>query len=674
LRRAALLAGAALLQGALAAEPGEETLEEIVVTAMRTSTPVREVARAVSVIDKSRIQAATQQLDLGEALVGTPGLYLQNRNNFAQDLRVSLRGFGARSSFGIRGIRIFVDDIPESLPDGQAQVDSIDIGATERIEVLRGPASSLYGNAAGGVIAITSELAGAAPFAEARVAFGEFGFRKLQLKARGETGPLAWLGSLNRHDLDGYRDHAAAKGEQASLRAAWQISASDRLLLAFNHTDQPLAQDAGGLTVAEAAAAPSAARDRNVLLNAGEALAQQRLGLVYRHTGGTDEWRLRGYHVRRDFDNRLPFRDGGAVTLDRRFYGGGAQYRVDDVLTDGLMLLSGVDVDRQDDDRRRYDNEEGGLGALVFDQAEEVTAAGAYLHGQYAFDRQWVASLGLRRDRLRFDVTDRFLADGDDSGEIAFSETSASAGLSYISGKVTVYAAFSSAFEAPTTTELASPEGGGFNEQLAAQVSRNFELGYRFATDRSLVELAVFHIDVDDELVPFELPAFPGRTFFRNAGRSERDGLELEVRWRAASDVQTGVTLTYSDFRFTEFVDEDGVDYAGNTLPGVPRWFGSAFVALNRDEGLFARAELLYSGTLYAADANDLRVDPYTVVNGRLGYRLDRGRFASELFLGLNNLFDAAYNDTIRINAFGGRYFEPAPGRNVYGGVRMRFE
>ncbi|MDH5344378.1 MAG: TonB-dependent receptor, partial [Gammaproteobacteria bacterium] len=176
-----------------AQEPDENALDEIVVTATRMENSVRDVARSISVVGRERIQVGTQQLGLDEALAGVPGLYMQNRYNFAQDLRISLRGFGARSSFGIRGIKVIVDDIPETLPDGQAGVDSIDLGSAQSIEVLRGPSSSLYGNAAGGVISIVSELGSAEPYIEGRAAGGDHGYSQFQLKSAGQVGASDYL-------------------------------------------------------------------------------------------------------------------------------------------------------------------------------------------------------------------------------------------------------------------------------------------------------------------------------------------------------------------------------------------------------------------------------------------------------------------------------------------------
>jgi len=226
-----------------AQETEMDSIEQIVVTATRTESALRDVARSISVVHKDRIQNATQQLGLDEVLNGIPGLYMQNRYNFAQDLRVAIRGFGLRSSFGIRGIKIFVDDIPETLPDGQAQVDSIDLGSAERIEVLRGPASSLYGNASGGVISVVSELGGSEPFVEAKLGVGELGYEKYQLKAAGQLDRVDYLFNASHQNFAGYREHSSSSGDLINSKVRWNISDGDSLTIVFNHTDQPVIHD-----------------------------------------------------------------------------------------------------------------------------------------------------------------------------------------------------------------------------------------------------------------------------------------------------------------------------------------------------------------------------------------------------------------------------------------------
>jgi iron complex outermembrane receptor protein len=665
-----LSSGAAVAQDPAA----DDVLDVIVVTATRMESALRDVPRSISVVDRERIQNGTQQLGLDEALAGVPGLYMQNRYNFAQDLRISLRGFGARSSFGIRGIKIIVDGIPETLPDGQGGVDSIDLGSANRIEVLRGPASSLYGNASGGVISVESERGDGAPFVEGTIAGGSYDYRKAQLKAAGATDRMDFMVNASTQELDGYRDHSRFEGTLLNSKLAFQVTDRDELLLSLNHSDQPMAQDPGGITAEQAASDPSSARDRNVAFDTGEELDQQRLGLVYRtdRTGG--DLMLRNYYVWRDFSNRLPFVGGGSVKLDRFYYGLGAQYTLDELASDRLALTFGFDLDRQDDQRKRFDNNMGSIGALVFDQDEKVDSNGVYLQAKYSFDDTWGMSAGLRFDRISYDVRDRYLSDGDNSGQLDFNQASPSLGFSYATQNGTAFVSYSRSFETPTTTELANPDGsGGFNQDLKAQTADNFELGYKSAIGGLFYELSVFRINLEDELVPFELPAFPGRTFFQNSGSSSRRGVEAAMAWRHDTGFGVDVSYTYSDFKFDDFVDDNGNNFSGNRLPGQPQHAAYLGLSYRTEPGLKATLEAIYSGELSANNANTVEVKSYVVSNFRLSYEYASGNWMLRPYAGINNIFGESYNSNIRINAFGGRYFEPAPPRNYYAGIVVNF-
>jgi iron complex outermembrane receptor protein len=453
------------------------------------------------------------------------------------------------------------------------------------------------------------------------------------------------------------------------------VSEQDELVLSLNHSDQPMAQDPGGINAAQAAADPSSARDRNVAFDAGESLDQQRLGLVYRTDRPGGDLMLRNYYVWRDFANRLPFVGGGAVNLDRFYYGFGAQYSLGDLASERLALTFGVDLDRQDDHRKRFDNNAGVLGDLVFDQNEMVDSNGVFVQAQYQVAQAWELSAGLRYDRLSYDVKDNYLVNGDDSGQLDFDQTSPSLGLSYALGSGAVFASYSSSFETPTTTELANPDGsGGFNQNLQAQTADNYELGYKSTVGNLFYELSVFRINLDNELVPYELPAFPGRTFYRNSGTSSRDGIEAALSWRNENGFGADFSYTWSDFRFDQFLDDNGNDFSGNRLPGHPQHFAYLGFNYRMEPGLSATLEAVYSGELFANSANSVEVKSYLVSNFRISHEFVRGNWLLRPYLGVNNIFGESYNSNIRINAFGGRYFEPAPPQNYYAGLVVNFQ
>jgi iron complex outermembrane receptor protein len=653
----------------------EDSPEPITINATRVEKNPAEIPAAVSTVGQDRIQLGTEQLGLDESLSQVPGMFMLNRYNFAQDLRISIRGFGARSSFGIRGIKVIVDGIPETLPDGQGSVDGIDIGSASQINVIRGPSSSLYGNAAGGAILIESEKGPVIPFGEVRATYGDYDFSKLQLKTGGESGNLNYLVNVSDTSTDGYRDHSKYENTQLNGRFEYALSADSSLLTSIHHTDQPVAEDPGGITAEDAADDPTQARGRNELFDAGESLEQTRIGLLYKTAVNPGrDLEARVYHTTRDFNNRLPFESGGAVSLDRNFSGGGLKYIIEsNPGNKPNRLLLGLDYDRQDDDRSRFDNMLGAIGEQTFEQNELVTGVGVFLQNEARLTEATELTAGLRYDEITFDVDDKFLSDGDDSGKVRMDQTSPMLGISYKRSDYThLYANISQAFETPTTTELANPSGGGFNQSLDPQESTNYEIGIKTLTDGYQFEVALFHIDVEDELVPFELPGQPGRTFYENAGSSTRDGLELFYGRQLFEQVNFTLAYTYSDFVFDDFTNDDGDVFDGNQTPGIPQdllnlgfsWFDAS--------GVYISWDTLYTGELYADNANDTLVESSTVSHFRLGYNRFYDIWETSAFVGVNNVFDEEYNNNIRINAFGGRYFEPAPEQNAYVGFTLR--
>ena len=644
-------------------------LDEIEVTATRLDSTLLRSSRSVSVIGKDEIQNATQLLAMDEVLAGVPGLYMQNRYNFAQDLRLSLRGFGARSAFGIRGIKVIVDGIPETLPDGQAGVDSIDLGSASRIEVIRGPSSSNFGNASGGVIAIETETGTDPGFVQTTIATGDLGYSKFQLKSGGKTENMNYLINFSKQELDGYREHSVSEGSLMNAKFGFNLSEIDRLKLSLNYTDQPKSQDPGGINLSQVNTDRKSARDRNLSYDSGESLNQKRIGLVYERDHSSGLLTVRNYYVTRDFSNKLPFKNGGSVNIDREFYGFGMQYQFGESLPENFSLTTGFDIDRQDDDRKRFNNDSGKLGSMSFDQQEKVNSNGLFVQSRYDLGNFSISS-GIRYDEVKFDITDRFLSNGDDSGEIEFDAVSPSFGLNYVMENGSIFASISSSFETPTTTELANPDtSGGFNALLKPQEADNIEIGYKSIKNDIYREIAVFNIDLNDELVPYELEEFPGRTFYSNVGKSSRKGIETLVSWSVKPNLTLDASYTYSDFSFDSFIDKNNKDFSGSKLPGLPESFAYFGIRFENENGLNMNFNLNYSGDLFANNANTVKVQAYTVSNFRLSYNISKRNWKILPYLGVNNIFDTEFSSNIRINAFGSRYYEPAPERNSYLGI-----
>jgi len=627
----------------------------------------------VSVISVDKIQRGQQQLAFNESLNYIPGLFALNPNNFAQDLRVSIRGFGARAAFGIRGIKLVVDGIPETTPDGQAQVDNLDIGMAGRVEVIRGPSSGLYGNASGGVISVTSEKPPTDPFAELRMSWGSFGFQRYQLKTGNDNGRLKYMIHGSYTTVDGYRAHSEMENYLLNGKFDYQIDSLSTLSLILNYVDSPLSNDPGGITRAEVDEDRRQARDRNVLFDGGEALSQGKVGVLYQRAVNTShQFQVRLYHIFRDFSNKLPFEDGGIVNLDRGFTGGGGLYQyAGTFLSIPYRLVAGIDIELQRDGRERFQNETGSQGAKVFDQNEIFQNTGIFLKQEWEFSSALRFSATLRYDNIQIEAEDQFLTDGDDSGDQNLQALSPMLGLVYTQSQAfNIYTNFSTSFETPTLSELSvNPAGaGGFNENLEPQLANNYEIGFKGIISNSFAyELALFHIQVRDEL-----EAFPGRTFFRNAGESRRNGLELMMNYQFTRDLSAYFTYTLSDFDYSEYETPDG-NLKGNQLPGIPEHMLFTELRYQKPKGWYGFVQMRYNSSIYADDANETQIDGYVFANLRTGYLHRLHKVILEPFLGINNLTDAAYPANIRINAFGGRYFEPAAGIAFFGGIRLRW-
>ncbi len=683
---AMMFAGGSAAFAQSADEDNDSTrFDEIVVHATRMERRISRIPAAISVISKEEIQRGRQQLGLDESLSGMPGVFISDRYNFSRDLRISIRGFGARSAFGVQGIKILIDGIPETLPDGQSNTDGIDLGSTQRIEVIRGPSSSLYGNASGGVINITSERGPSIPFVETRLTAGNFGFSQVQFKAGGDTGRLNYLLNISDMQYDGYRAHSQTENTSLNARFAFAIDDQSELGVVLHSTDQPVAKDPGGISLPQAQADPRSARQRNVDFDTGEVMDQQRLGLTYRKSfGERHEIRLRNHYVWRDFANKLPFAGAGSTQFDRFLVGGGGTYAFDGELWGRPnTLMVGIDLDRQDDDRRRFDNVMGVIGPMISHQDEVVTNFGVFVQNEIRLNDKFGLTLGLRYDEIKYDFDDKFLSDGDDSAERTIDEVSPMIGIVYSPTEATsFYGTISTAFESPTTTQLANPSGlGGFNPDIEPQLATNYEIGVKGAIgQRSSYELTLFSMDVEDELIVFEVG---GRDVYENAGESSREGVEMSFASEPIDGLRFMLAYTYSDFVFDRFIDDNGNDHSGNTIPGIPENLFRGEVAYTHSSGFYAAIDALNVGRLYAKNDNSVSIESYTAFNLRIGFADWRlGNWQLEPFIGVNNLTDESYFSEIRINAFGGppfgppdgaRYYEPAPDRNFYGGLAIRY-
>jgi len=644
----------------------------LLITTPRTSSRWLSAPTAVSVVQAQQ-RPAEQGLALDHLLAPVPGAFAQNRYNLAQGLRPALRGFGARGNFGVRGLRVLVDGVPLTMPDGQTELDGLDLGLVERMEVLRGPASVLYGNAAGGVLAIETREPPAVPYARLEAGIGGLGYEQVRAEIGGGLEQVSALLAYNHTQLDGYRRHGRGETNSLTGKLRWYAPAG-RLGLSFNAIDNR-AEDPGGLTEAEVKRNRRQAAPNNPLFESDETIRQQRLALVWDGYGpGADRYQLRTYLGQRDFANRLAFQTSGQTRFERHFAGVGGQYSHHrELMGFAHKITFGFDLESQRDQRERHDNLQGTRGALRLQQEEKADSQGLFIEDEIQLSERWQLNLGLRHDRVRLAVADDFLSDGrDDSGSRTLTDWNHGLGLSYrLSPEQSLYGRIASSFETPTINELANPNGGGFNPGLLPARALSRELGWKGEWNGLRSELALYRIDLEDELIGFSLPSQPGRSFYRNAGQSRRDGLELSLDWQFAEHWRTYLAYSYNRYRFVEY-RSGGDDFAGKRIPGIPAQ--QLFGELSYERaGTYASVNLSARNRLYADDANQVDVAGQALVGLRLGKRLQLQGQSLEPFMGVDNLFDRAYFDNVRINAGGGRYFEPGPGRTLYVGMRAVF-
>lgn len=664
-----------LLLAASLALPAQAPVElpPVEVRSTRLPAPGQASTLAVSRVQTAQL-AGDPGLALDEVLNRVAGVYAQNRYNLNQGLRVSIRGFGSRASFGVRGLRVLLDGIPLTNPDGQTDLDALDLALIERADVLRGPASALYGNGAGGVLALHSRSAPDGEHVRVDLRLGSLGEQQLRAETGGRDPTREWLLALARREVRTHRTHMAAERFSASGRGVWQLAGGE--LDAAVQTLDIRAQDPGGLTRAEAAAQPGGANPAALRFDAGETIRQTRASLAW--AGALDagsSYRVQAWAGVRDFANRLPFANGGQTEFARRLSGISSQleHRGRYLGLDQQFSL-GADLETQTDDRTRYQNLEGGRrGAQTLAQDERARSTGVFLGHRLLPDARWIIDTGLRHDTVRLAAQDRSLDDGDDSGRRLFRQTSAHLGLGYrpAAGSL-VFMRYGTGFESPTLNELANPAGGGFNPALQPAQARQLELGIRHQRATWRTELSVYEIRLDEELLRFELPDQPGRSFFRNAGRGQRQGLEASLAWQATARLELTLAYTAQDFRLRS-EGRDGTDLSGRHLPGVPRQQGFAEAALRLPQGWTTRLQAVAQDRVFADDANRERVPGYWASNLRLSHELQQGSARMETYLALNNLLDQPYTDNLRTNAAFGRYYEPAAGRVLLGGVSVWF-
>jgi iron complex outermembrane receptor protein len=649
----------------------EIELEEVAVTALRQRIALENVPAALTIRSFSSDYEGTQR-SLQEYLYQVPGLVALNSSNYAQDLRISIRGFGARAAFGIRGIKLVVDHIPETTPDGQGQLDNLPLDLIETISVLRGPSSMRYGNASGGVISIDTREAISSDRHRLTSRIGAFGQRQFTYTAGVGLQKGGLLLHLSHQDIEGYRTHSTTRTSMANLKYVRRFSNDSKWVIQANYTDSPLAEDPGAITLEDFNSDSFQARSQNVAFGAGESIRHFKVGSSLNYRSDIYELTTYGFFSGRSFDGFLPFANGGAVDLERQYAGQGASLRRSLSNKNQIRhdLIAGYDWAHQRDHRRRYENLSGQRGALSLDQYERFSSLGSYLLYELKAKRLFVQG-GVRFDRNNLELEDNDLSNGvDDSDAINLNAFSPQMGLSFqLASELSFFVNASKAYETPALSELITPpySNGGFNDELGIQQTEMLELGLNRRGSQVNWEVVFFTGETTNDIVPYELEAYPGRSFYRNAGQTKRSGVELSYQ-RQFDRLQLDLVYAYLDLRFAE---ESEPSIANRHLPGVPWQSGSLQLSYQLSDSLRLNYQRLRRGALYADDENQHKVKGFWLVHLSLQKQWTSQSMRFSTVIGVQNMANVRYADNIRINAFGSRFYELGLPRQLYLGFNV---
>ncbi len=652
-----------------------QEVDGVVVSATRSERKSFDVPVSIDAVGGEALREGQPKVNLSEAMGRVPGLVIQNRNNYAQDLQLSIRGFGARSTFGIRGVRLYADGIPATMPDGAGQAANFDLFSAQRVEVMRGPFASLYGNSAGGVVQIFSEDGPKIPTGTAEVLLGPWGTNRLGLKFGGTAGAVNYNADWSRFHTDGWRAHSSVNRQQGNAKLKWQAGEDTRVTVVLNTIAQPETQDPLGLTRSQVAADRRQADPTATTFNTSKSIRQTQSGVtVEQRLSRNDTVKASAFMGDRTVRQFLAVplaaqaaatSAGGVVDLDTSFGGLNLIWLHENTLAGRpFNVTGGYEHEQMQQRRRGFLNNNGIMGALKRDEDDTVTSRNLFAQADWRLTERWAASAGLRNTRVSFNARDFFIAAGnpDDSGATKFTNTSPVMGLSYrLQPELNLYASAGRGFETPTFVELAYRTGGsGLNFALKPSRSLTREIGLKGRLlDDHKVSLAYFDTETEDEIVVDTNVG--GRSTFKNASRTRRSG--WEASWQAVlpANFDALVAWTLLNARYVDPFTSGGPVAAGSKLPGVP---GSTLFGELRwrypSLGFSSAFEARRNAKVFVDDANSDAAEGYTVMNLRFGFEQKGPGWQVAEYLRIDNLADKKYIGSVIVAEGNRRFFEPA--------------
>jgi iron complex outermembrane receptor protein len=663
-----------------------QILEEVKVQGGRIEQQQFDTPASVQVIDEATLRSSGPQVNLSETLGRVPGVVSLNRNNYAQDVQISIRGFGARAPFGLRGIRLITDGIPATIPDGQGQASTVSLTSASRIEVLTGPLAQLYGNSSGGVIQTFTREAGATPEASTQIFAGSYGLTRTSFQASGRSGSVGIVADYSNFGIEGYRVNSAAQRKQLNTVMTWDVKEDTKARFILNSFDMPYAQDPLGLTLAEfnrdAALAGSGAETTRTR----KAVAQNQFGTVLDHRVDKDlSLMARVYFGDRQ---NLQYQSTPAWTgLNRNFYGTGLQAKGQKAFADGTGIdwVVGMDFDSSKELRRAGATTKGEqTGADTRNERNKAVNRDFFAQLNWHFDEKWTFTTGARSSKVILSSKDNFITSSspDGSGEVTYKATSPVFGLTFhASDELNLYLNTGNGFETPTLSEVAYSTSGAagttlvetFNTSILPSKSHHQEAGLKWKPNSSTqLDAAIFHIYTDNEITT-KLSS-SGRTAFQNASKTNRDGFEFAFRkaidphWRTQLSF-TWMTVTYEQ-RFRTFPTSSTYVNVGNALPAIPQrqFFGNLTWTQNEQSskpgsftpGMELAADLVGRSKIFANDLNTFQASGYSMVNIRAQQKYKWGPFNTTTYAAIDNLFERKAVGSVIVNQASSQFFEPA--------------
>ena len=644
-------------------------LDEIIVKSAKIISNKKAMPLSISSKNLSDDQVFAQQLSLQEYLNNIPGVFTTSANNFSQDLRLSIRGFGARSSFGIRGIKIIVDGIPQTSPDGQTQLDNLPIGIMESLEVIRGPAANLYGNSSGGVITINTISGDGQNKTNYKAVFGAYDYKSVMRLKTFNWDKTDLVVYYDTKESNGYRQFSGFKNKTINLKVSHRFSEKSNLVYQLNSTNSPYAYDSGGLNIEEVKQDRTNARQRNIDYKTKETVKHLKTGLSWSlDINERANIQSFAFYQHRDFYSLLPFGFGGVISLDKDVFGFGSRLQNKKKQNNYLNTFQlGFDYSNQKDQRDRYRNNLGEEGENVFSQLEKFSSFGLYILNQAEFENGVLLRLGSRFDSNKI-ATDNM------NESIILNKLNPSIGITYnTNNRSNLFITLGTSFETPTLNELSNnPTGGmGFNKDLEPISSLSYEYGWKGNFSNSSLEIIGYNILSSNEILPFELEEYPGKNFYRNVGETSRSGLELSWNYFFSS-AALQLSYTISDNKFKSYEINDS-QLMGKKIPGIPNQLFDLSALFKFQKELSLKMDYQFVGKRFADNLNLTEIEAHSLLNFKISKPFYVKRIKLNSFIGVNNILNENYFDNIRLNAFGKRYYEPAPKRNVYLGLDISF-